>query len=86
MGQEYNEKVIRVYTSSILHCPRVVLVQQLLVAVHTTSIQVPFTPVLSKYLQSKNKYLRFSDFLLGEFSALGDKKIWKILEIFFVKV
>lgn len=23
MGQEYNEKVIRVYTSSILHCPRV---------------------------------------------------------------
>jgi hypothetical protein len=37
------------------------------------------------YLQSKNRYLRFSEFLFGEFEALGNKKIWKFWKFSLLK-
>jgi hypothetical protein len=52
-----------------------VLVQQLLVAVHTTSIQVPFTPVLSKFTSKvKTNILGSVIFFWANFQHLATKK------------
>jgi hypothetical protein len=82
MGQEYNEKVIRVYTSSILHCPRVGAGSAVVGCcphnIHPSTFHPCPIQVTSKV---KTNILRSVIFFSANFQHLATKKsgkFWKI--------